>query len=135
MKNFETKKEIIEQILGNLGDEELREVHNNYCEETRREEDWVYANTDDQLNDFFINLEPCYIIRRVCFGEYIFADPYFVINGYGNLRSGYIKDFVFLPEIAEYIVKEVDALENDKIQEQLNEWTNEEAKKDSKDEE
>lgn len=135
MKDFETKKNAIRSIVENFDDETLRNVHNRYCENARLEGDWIYDNSEDEFNEFFADEKPSEIARMISYGDYNFTDPYFIITGYGNLKSGYATDFAFTSDIANYVALNDDALDNDEIQEQLDEWADEEAEEDSEDEE
>lgn len=136
MKNFETKKSAIQSIIENFDDETLRNVHNKYCENARFDEDMIYENSDEEFDEFFADEKPSEIARKISYGDYSFTDPYFIVDGYANLKSGYISDFAYPSDIANYVVLNDDALDNDEIQEQLDEWANEEAEEeDSEDEE
>ena len=136
MKDFKTKKSAIQSIIENLDDETLRNVHNKYCEEAQFEDDLIYDNSDEEFDEFFADEKPSEIARKISYGDYSFTDPYFIVDGYANLKSGDVSDFVYPSDIANYVVLNDDALDNDEIQEQLDEWTDEEAEEeDSEDEE
>ena len=136
MKDFGTKKNVIQSIIENLDNETLRNVHNKYCEEAQFEDDLIYDNNDEEFDEFFADEKPSEIARKISYGDYSFTDPYFIVDGYANLKSGDVSDFVYPSDIANYVVLNDDALDNDEIQEQLDEWTDEEAEEeDSEDEE
>lgn len=136
MKDFKTKKSAIQSIIENLDDKTLRDVHNKYCEEAQFEDDLIYDNSDEEFDEFFADEKPSEIARKISYGDYSFTDPYFIVDGYANLKSGDVSDFVYPSDIANYVVLNDDALDNDEIQEQLDEWTDEEAEEeDSEDEE
>lgn len=135
MKDFETKKSTIQSIIENLDDEELLDIHNNYCKAARFEVDWIYDNSDEEFDEFFADEKPSEIARKISYGDYSFTDPYFIIDGYANLKSGYITDFVYPSDIAKYVVLNDDALDNDEIQEQLDEWADEEAEEENSEDE
>ena len=136
MKDFGTKKNVIQSIIENFDDETLRNVHNKYCENARFDEDMIYDNSDEEFDEFFADEKPSEIARKISYGDYSFTDPYFIVDGYANLKSGDISDFVYPSDIANYVVLNDDALDNDEIQEQLDEWADEEAEEeDSEDEE
>lgn len=135
MKDFETKRSAIQSIIENLDDETLRNVHNKYCEEKRLNEDWIYNNSDDEFDEFFADETPSELARKISYGNYNFTDPYFIITGYGNLKSGYATDFAYPSDIANYVVLNDDALDNDEIQEQLDEWADEEAEEENSEDE
>lgn len=136
MKDFETKKNVIQSIIENFDDETLRNVHNTYCENARCDENIIHDNNDDEFDEFFADEKPSEIARKISYGDYNFIDPYFILDGYSNLKSGNATDFAYPSDIANYVVLNDDALDNDEIQEQLDEWADEEAEEeDSEDEE
>lgn len=135
MKDFETKKSAIQSIIESLDDKTLRDIHNKYCEEARYECDWIYSNSDDEFDEFFADETPSELARKISYGDYNFTDPYFIIDGYANLKSGYVTDFVYPSDIAKYVVLNDDALDNDEIQEQLDEWADEEAEEENSEDE
>ena len=136
MKDFKTKKSAIQSIIENFDDETLRNVHNKYCENARFDEDKIYENSDEEFDELFAYEKPSEIARKISYGDYSFTDPYFILDGYSNLKSGNATDFAYPSDIANYVVLNDDALDNDEIQEQLDEWADEEAEEeDSEDEE
>ena len=135
MKDFKTKKSAIQSIIENLDDETLRNVHNKYCEEAQFEDDLIYDNNDEEFDEFFADEKPSEIARKISYGDYSFTDPYFIVDGYANLKSGDVSDFVYPSDIANYVVLENDALGNDEIQEQLDEWADEEVEEENSEDE
>ena len=135
MKDFKTKKSAIQSIIENLDDKTLRDVHNKYCENARFDEDMIYDNSDEEFDEFFADEKPSEIARKISYGDYSFTDPYFIVDGYANLKSGDVSDFVYPSDIANYVVLENDALDNDEIQEQLDEWADEEAEEENSEDE
>ena len=135
MKDFKTKKSAIQSIIENFDDETLRNVHNKYCENARFDEDMIYENSDEEFDEFFADEKPSEIARKISYGDYSFTDPYFIVDGYANLKSGYISDFVYPSDIANYVALNDDALDNDEIQEQLDEWAYEEAEEENSEDE
>ena len=135
MKDFKTKKSAIQSIIENLDDKTLRDVHNKYFEEAQFEDDLIYDNSDEEFDEFFADEKPSEIARKISYGDYSFTDPYFIVDGYANLKSGDVSDFVYPSDIANYVVLENDALDNDEIQEQLDEWADEEAEEENSEDE
>lgn len=136
MKDFKTKKNVIQSIIENFDDETLRNVHNKYCENARFDEDMIYDNSDEEFDEFFADEKPSEVARKISYGDYSFTDPYFIVDGYANLKSGNATDFAYPSDIANYVVLNDDSLDNDEIQEQLDEWADEETEEeDSEDEE
>lgn len=135
MKDFETKKSVIQSIIESFDDKTLCNVHNTYCENARLYEDMIYDNSDEEFDEFFADEKPSEIARKISYGDYNFIDPYFIINGYANLKSGDVTDFVYPSDIAKYVVLNNDALDNDEIQEQLDEWADEEAEEENSEDE
>lgn len=135
MKDFETKKSAIQSIIENLDDKELLDIHNNYCEAARFEDDWIYDNCDEDFDELFANETPSEIARKIVYGDYNFTDPYFILTRHANLKSGDVSDFFIPLDIANYVVLNDDALGNDEIQEQLDEWADEEAEEENSEDE
>lgn len=135
MKDFGIKKNVIQSIIENFDDETLRNVHNKYCENARFDEDMIYDNSDEEFDEFFADEKPSEIARKISYGDYSFTDPYFIVDGYANLKSGDVSDFVYPSDIANYVVLNDDALDNDEIQEQLDEWADEEAEEENSEDE
>lgn len=135
MKDFETKKSAIQSIIENFDDETLRNVHNKYCENARFDEDMIYDNSDEEFDEFFADEKPSEIARKIAYGDYSFTDPYFIVDGYANLKSGNATDFAYPSDIANYVVLNDDSLDNDEIQEQLDEWSDEEAEEENAEDE
>lgn len=135
MKDFGTKKNVIQSIIENFDDETLRNVHNTYCKNARFYEDMIYDNIDEEFDEFFADEKPSEIARKISYGDYNFTDPYFILDGYSNLKSGNATDFAYPSDIANYVVLNDDALDNDEIQEQLDEWADEEAEEENSEDE
>ena len=135
MKDFGTKKNVIQSIIENFDDETLRNVHNKYCENARFDEDMIYDNSDEEFDEFFADEKPSEIARKIAYGDYSFTDPYFIVDGYANLKSGNATDFAYPSDIANYVVLNDDSLDNDEIQEQLDEWADEEAEEENSEDE
>lgn len=135
MKDFGTKKNVIQSIIEDFDDETLRNVHNKYCENARFDEDMIYDNSDEEFDEFFADEKPSEIARKIAYGDYSFTDPYFIVDGYANLKSGNATDFAYPSDIANYVVLNDDALDNDEIQEQLDEWADEEAEEENSEDE
>ena len=135
MKDFGTKKNVIQSIIENFDDETLRNVHNKYCENARFDEDMIYDNSDEEFDEFFADEKPSEIARKIAYGDYSFTDPYFIVDGYANLKSGNATDFAYPSDIANYVVLNDDSLDNDEIQEQLDEWSDEEAEEENSEDE
>lgn len=131
MKDFGIKKNVIQSIIENFDDETLRNVHNKYCENARFDEDMIYDNSDEEFDEFFADEKPSEIARKIAYGDYSFTDPYFIVDGYANLKSGNATDFAYPSDIANYVVLNDDSLDNDEIQEQLDEWSDEEAEEEN----
>ena len=79
-------KELDSNILFNLWDE--------YCNE-KNPEGYIYYNEEENINELFYD-NPYEAIRATRFGEYDFADDYFVINTYSNIISFLYAAFPFL---------------------------------------
>ena len=89
-------EELDSNILFNLWDE--------YCNE-KNPEGYIYYNEEENINELFYD-NPYEAIRATRFGEYDFANDYFVINTYGNIISFNENDlnkYIDFCRLAEYV--------------------------------
>lgn len=89
-------EELDSNILFNLWDE--------YCNE-KNPEGYIYYNEEENINELFYD-NPYEAIRATRFGEYDFANDYFVINTYGNIISfneSELNQYIDFYRLAEYV--------------------------------
>lgn len=89
-------EELDSNILFNLWDE--------YCNE-KNPEGYIYYNEEENINELFYD-NPYEAIRATRFGEYDFADDYFVINTYSNIISfneSELNQYIDFYRLAEYV--------------------------------
>lgn len=62
-----SRQELIEQALRNFGDDDLREIWNNYCIEDGKQDEMVLSMEDfnHEMSDLFSHMEPLDIIEKV----------------------------------------------------------------------
>ena len=118
-----TRYERIKEILDNMDTAEIIAVHNEYCNESNRMDNYIYSMAEfDEICD---SMEPWEIARTCYYGEFRPCDDYFRFNGYGNFESfDYWKEEssgIYTDDIAEFIDNEENALYCDEIQEILDE--------------
>jgi hypothetical protein len=105
MKTYikKTHEAIIEYLEG-LNNSELMQVHNEYCENMQYDEDRVYENSEDFLEENFATKLDA--VRAATYGEYDFRHDYAIVNGNGNIEtSNDVSDFVDIPSIASDILE------------------------------
>lgn len=110
------KKDYIKTILKNWFEtEKLVSLWNNYCSEHDME-DSIHDNDEYELNEMFSG--PSGVsdaLRACCYGEYSFTDAYFILDGYGNLKSFGdmdVDEYVNFDNLADFLIDEAD--EDDK---------------------
>lgn len=120
-----TLYEKIKNALEEMGTSDIITVHNAYCDATNNGDDYIYSMKD--FDEIMSGKTPWEIARCAYYGkEFCPAHDYFRFNGYANLESF---DFapggnsgIYISDIAEYIERSGNALENDEIQEILDEY-------------
>lgn len=120
-----TRYEKIKNALDEMGTAEIIAIHNAYCGASNNMDDYIYDM--GEFDEIMGNMT-AWEVARVCYygHEFCPAHDYFRFNGYANLESF---DFapdgnsgVYTSDIAEFIDREENALDNDEIQEILDEY-------------
>jgi hypothetical protein len=105
MRTLANNIEAITDYLNELSDNELVNVHNQYCQNCNYSDDEIYSNDDDFFNTFFEG-EVLKAVRAASFGEFRYQDKYIVFNGYGNLDTfNNLSDHVDIAAIAADILE------------------------------
>lgn len=119
-----TRYEKIKAAIEEMNTAEVIDLHNRYCDENNDPDDTIYSMED--FDELMSGQKPWEIARATYFGKrFNPCDDWFRFNGYGNLESF---DFapgcnsgVYPSDIADYIDRSDDALDNDTIQDILDE--------------
>lgn len=127
MLNINEKEQAIKELLEDLDDNELFAVHNEFCEEGYYYDDQIYENSEEEFNRENESKTPFAIAESVYYGDYNPRDSYYILDGYANIKSGDLRDFVLFDDIAYYVVENDNSLGNSEIQDLLDEWADEEA--------
>ena len=120
-----TRYEKIKNALDEMGTAEIIAIHNTYCDASNNMDDYIYDM--GEFDEIMGNMTAWEVARACYYGhEFCPAHDYFRFNGYANLESF---DFapdgnsgVYTSDIAEFIDREENALDNDEIQEILDEY-------------
>lgn len=131
----------IMEILKGMDDSELVYVWNEYCERVNNYDDRI--ESIDLLEDMFSGDCIINILNRAYFGNDQFNEnssfnpnrDWFTFNGYGNLVSlecigwnEYAQEFMYSgfdeDAVVDYIIDNMDSLENDEISELLDDYEN-----------
>lgn len=120
MNEMTTRERLIDYI-NSMDDNEMVELHNNYCEAANDMDSRIYSMWD--LDDVLAGMTPTDILCMGLYGNFMPKQDYFWFNGYGNLESAdYISAMpIYASDIADYILSKEDSLNDDKIQEILDE--------------
>lgn len=124
-----TRYEKILDAIKEMDTADLVSLHNAYCDISNNMDDYIYSM--DEFDEIVGNMQPWEVARCCYYGhEFCPAHAYFWFNGYANLESS---DYfpckhgpIYLEDIAAYIDREEDTLENDEIQDILDEMEEEE---------
>lgn len=120
-----TRYDAIKNVLEKMNTVDIIAIHNEYCDSSNNMDDYIYSM--DEFNEIMENMPPWDIVRAACYGhEFNPAHDYFWFNGYANLESFNFapggNSNVYISDIAEYIDRNNDALNNDDIQAVLDEY-------------
>lgn len=115
----EMKKKLVDYI-NCMGVDEKLALHNAYCDAANRADNRIYAM--DDMEEILYGVDKWELVRMIRFGDFDFMKDFWGFNGYGNLDSYNAWELpIFASDIADYILSNGDALENDEIQELLDE--------------
>ncbi len=130
----------IMEVLKGLDDNDMVNVWNEYCERTNSYDDRI--EDMGSLDEIFCGQDATYILNRAFFGHDQWSDDsafnpnrsWFTFNGYGNLISldwiGYNEyadkfgDCIDEDAIVDYVIDNMDSLNNDEITNILDEYEN-----------
>ncbi len=120
-----TRYEKIKEILESMSTADIIAIHDEYCNATNNIDNYIYNM--GEFDEIMGNMTPWDIARACYYGHEFCPDhDYFRFNGNANLESF---DFVpegnsgiYISDIAEYIDRDEDALNNNEIQEVLDEY-------------
>ena len=120
-----TRYDAIKNVLEGMNTADIIAVHNKYCDGSNNMNDYIYGM--DEFDEIMGNMLPLDIVRAAYYGhEFNPTHDYFWFNGYANLESfDFASDEnsgVYVSDIAEYIDRNNDALNNDDIQAILDEY-------------
>lgn len=115
-----TKREQLIEYINGMNEDEMVELHNNYCEAEGCEDCCIYSM--EELDEVLEGLTPTNILQRAFYGRFNPNDAFFWFNGYANLGSASWENKlpIYASDIADYILTNEDALGNDEIQYMLN---------------
>lgn len=120
-----TRYDAIKNVLEEMNTADIIAVHNEYCDGSNNMDDYIYGM--DEFDEIMGNMLPLDIVRAAYYGhEFNPTHDYFRFNGYANLESfDFASDEnsgVYVSDIAAYIDRNNDALNNDDIQAILDEY-------------
>lgn len=120
---YEEFLEKLADVIEDLDDDKIIEIHNEMCEDYNYPDDRIEYN---EPNELFAGLSP-YDILSYINTDYNVTDDYAKMDGYGYWSStDYVYNFIDFDELAEYIYKEEKFFDVDEIEELYNEYMEEE---------
>ena len=114
------REEVLE-MLRDMDNWELIEIHNAYCEKVNYTDDMIYDMS--MLNEFYHGKDPLDILLDAYNGAFNPNDDWFRWNGYGNLESTDrpVDDWIEIDDIADYIVENDEDFGNTDIRDLMDE--------------
>jgi hypothetical protein len=114
-------REMIEEAIYNMSNDDLLYLYNEYCDYTNCYEDRLYFMED--FNEVCAGMNPYDIVLSVQLGDFRTNDRYFLMNGYGNFKSfDDVAEVIVTDDIVDYIVDNDASFGNDEIQSILEEF-------------
>lgn len=114
------KKQKLVDYINSMGVDEKLALHNTYCDAANCMDDCIYEL--DELEEVLDGVDKWELVRMIRFGDFDFMKDFWSFDGYGNLESYNAWELpIFASDIADYILSNEDALENDEIQKMLDE--------------
>ena len=118
MNEMEKRQKLVDYI-DSMGIEEKIELHNSYCDAANCMDDCIY--TMDDMEEILDGVDKWELVRMIRFGDFDFMKEFWSFNGYGNLVSYNAWELpIYAEDIADYVLRKEDSLDNDEIQEILN---------------
>lgn len=122
MKTYDEKVEAIKNIIEDMDDSDAVALHNEYCYETNDYDDEIIEM--ERFDEICEGMTPSDIARSIVYGDFNPNHDYFHFNGYGNFESTDCPtDWIYPGDIAREVVDRECAFENDKIQEEIDSWS------------
>ena len=122
MNETEKKQKIVDYING-MSVEEKIALHNTYCDAANCMDDCIYAM--DDMEEILDGVDKWELVRMIRFGDFDFMKDFWGFNGYGNLVSYDAWELpIYASDIAGYVLRKEDSLNNDEIKEILDEEDN-----------
>ena len=113
-----TKREKLIDCINGMGVEEKIALHNSYCNAANCMDDCIYAM--DEMEEILDGVDKWELVRMIRFGDFDFMKEFWGFNGYGNLVSYNAWELpIYEGDIADYVLRKEDSLDNDEIQEIL----------------
>lgn len=111
------KREKIIEVLNGLYDYQLLDIYNEYADNNRYER----IERVDEADDVFCGMTPTQIINSLA-DDFNSGDDFMKQNGYGYFETtSDLTDWVYVDEIADYIIDNENSLGCDDIQDILDE--------------
>lgn len=115
MNETEKKQKLVDYI-NSMNEDEMVELHNNYCEAAGYEDDYIYST--EELDEVLEGRTPTDILQRAFYGRFNPNNAFFWFDGCANLGSASWADElpIFASDIANYVLSTEDSLDDDEIQ-------------------
>ena len=118
MNETEKRQKLVDYI-NSMGIEEKIALHNTYCDAANCMDDCIYAM--DDMEEILDGVDKWELASMVQFGDFDCTKDFWGFNGYGNLVSYNAWELpIYAEDIADYVLRKEDSLDNDEIQEILN---------------
>lgn len=125
MKTYDEKVEAIRSIIEDMDTSDAVALHNEQCYGTNNYDDEIIEM--ERFNEICEGMKPHKIALKIFYGDFNPNHEYFRFNGYANFESTYCPtDWTYPGDIARYVVDRECSFENDKIQEEIDSWSEDE---------
>lgn len=115
-----TKRERLIDYINSMGVDEKIALHNAYCDAVNDPDSRIYALYE--LEEVLYDVDKWELVNMIRFGNFDFMKDFWGFDGYANLESYNAWELPIYPtDIAAYMLRTGDALENDEIQKILDE--------------
>ena len=108
--------EKVKSVLENLSDDDLLSMWNDYTDLANYSDSRVFNMYE--LDDIFYDSKASDVLNKIDWGSFNLNDEYFIFNGYGLLESSDdLADFVYIDDLARYIVNNDETFDNAELEE------------------
>lgn len=100
---MEDKLDLIKDVINNMNEAEMVDVHNSYCFKSHNEDDWIYHI--DDFDSMYADMSPSDIAGKVVFGDWHPCDEWWTFDAHADVQSiAYVPNYIRTDDIADYAI-------------------------------